>query len=209
VVVIASPPPQRRPRPLFRTLATGTSFLRAFRPTDHGASATSFRYFGPLLRFDHQRGQGALDQPSLDRERGIYYAAPTLSGCIVEIFGDIGVIECNDWHVAMVQITRDLHLLDLRGRGSMRAGTVAALAKEASRPLTQAWSRCFYEQVATYTTVDGLVYFNAHDDETAFALYERCADTFHCPTSSVRRLDHPALRPHLLVIADRHNLILA
>lgn len=209
MVVIAPPPPRRRPRPLFQILSAGSSLLRVFRPIDHSTTATSFRFFGPLLRFDHQRGQDAPDRPGHDPERGIYYAARALTGCIVEVFGDIGVIECGDWHVAVVQAARDLRLIDLRRRGAMRAGMVAAIAKEASRPLTQAWSRHFYEQAATYTTVDGLVFFNAHNDEAAFALYERCADALHCPTGWMRRLDHPALRPHLLVIAERHNLIFA
>lgn len=209
MVLIAPPPSQRRPRPLFSTLAAESSVLRLFQPSVHGASATSFRFFGPLLRFDHQRGEGAPVRPGHDEERGIYYAAATLSGCLVEVFGDIGVIDCADWHVALVRVRRDLHLLDLRGRGAMRAGTVAAIAKEASRPLTQAWSRHFYGHAETYTTVDGLIFFNAHNDETAFALYERCADALACPTDSVRRLDHPALRPHLLAEADRQNLILA
>lgn len=209
MVLVAPPPPARMPRPLFHTLAAGMSLCRIFNPASHGATAVSFRYYGPLLRFDHQRGAGGLDRPDVDAERGIYYAASTLSGCVVEVFGDIGVIEGADWHVAIVEVVRDLILLDLSGRGAMRAGTVAALAKHPERLLTQAWARYFYEHDEFYTVVAGLRFLNAHNDEEAVALFERSQDALWCPEANVRRLDDPRLRPALLAIADRHNLVLA
>jgi len=53
----------------------------------------------------------------------------------------------------------------------MKAGSVAALAKVADRSLSQAWSRYFYEQQKIYSEVDGIIYYNAHNDEEAIVLY--------------------------------------
>jgi len=128
---------------------------------------------------------------------------------VVEIFGDIGVVECDDWLVAAVTVARDLRLLDLRTHCAMRAGTVTAIAKDPERPRTQAWSRYFYEHPEIYSLVDGLCYSNAHNDEDALALYDRAEPALHCPENAIRRLDSTGLRPTLLEIADRHNLILA
>lgn len=93
--------------------------------------------------FDHQHGS----KPAIDQERGIYYAAFTLSGCLVECFGDTGIIEILGQQVASIQVIRPLKLLDLRGAGAMRSGSIAALAKVADRQLSQAWSRFFYERI--------------------------------------------------------------
>jgi hypothetical protein len=209
MVRVAGPPPERAPDPIYRVLSAGSSLVRLFNPASHGATALSFRSYGPLLRFDHHRGWGGERQPTGDPERGIYYAALSLSSCLVEIFGDTGVIDYGEWHVAMPHLARDLRLLDLRGAGAMRAGSVAALAKVPDPPLSQAWSRYFYENEAHFPRIDGLSYFNAHNDEEALALYERAADALDCPDDRIIRLDHGALRPAILAIAERHSLILA
>lgn len=209
MVQIPLPPPQRTPRPVFHTLTAGATILRLFRPGSYHALATTFRFHGPLARFDHHRVEGEQHRQAHDSIRGIYYAAFRLSSCVVEIFGDIGVIECDDWLLAVVTVAQDLRLLDLRGHGAMRAGTVAAIAKDPERPRTQAWSRYFYEHPEIYSLVDGLCYSNAHNDEGALALYERAAPALQCPADAVRRLDSAELRPTLLEIADRHDLILA
>ncbi len=78
------PPPNRPPNPLFHTLPADTRLVRLFDPTSYNATATSFRSWGPRYRFDHHRGQGQQRDPCEDPDRGIYYAAFTLSGCIVE-----------------------------------------------------------------------------------------------------------------------------
>jgi hypothetical protein len=177
--------------------------IRIFKPNPYGTQALTFRFYGPLHRFDHQRGT----TPKTDPERGIYYAALTLSGCLVECFGDTGVIEIQDEQVGQVEITRSLTLLDLRGAGAMKAGSVAALAKTADRVSSQEWSRYFYEQEAIYSLVDGLIYFNAHNDEEAIALYERAQDGLACPSTQVISLDHPQLRPAIQATAIANNLI--
>ena len=157
----------------------------------------------PLFRKDVVSG----DIPQIDSERGIYYAAFTLAGCLIECFGDIGVIEIRDEEVCRIETTRPINLLDLRGAGAMKAGSVAALAKTADRSLSQEWSRYFYEQKGIYSNIDGLIYFNAHNDDIAIALYERAIDSLVCPSNQIIRLDHPQLRPAIQQTAIDNNLI--
>jgi hypothetical protein len=125
----------------------------------------------------------------------------------VELFGDTRIVECGERCVAYAQLTRTLHLLDLRGRGAMRAGANAALAKVADRPLSQEWSRYFYEQESLYSRIDGLIFFNAHNDGVAIALYERAADALSCPDNNVMRLDHPRLRRTVVRRALENGLV--
>jgi hypothetical protein len=179
--------------------------VRMFDPGRHGATATTFRYYGPLKRFDHHRAKDsrAVD----DAERGIYYCALDLDGCIVEIFGDAGIVEFDNWHVAVPRVNRPLRLLDLRNEGAMSAGSVAALSKIAGYSTSQEWSRYFYEHDAIYARVDGIIYFNAHNDGVALALYERAQDSLECPDDFVIRLDDRALRSEVLLIAEKNGLI--
>jgi len=190
-------------------LPSGTRLFRIFNPNDHGASATGFRYHGPHSRFDHHRGHGPPEHLSAsDPERGVYYAAFSLAGCIVEVFGDLGSIVFGDYHVAKPEAIRDLTLLDLRREGAMRAGSVAALAKIADRSLSQAWSRHFYDHPEIFGTIDGIVYFNAHNDDEAIVLFERAAGALVCPPERVLRLDDSNLRTVEEDIAWRNNLVI-
>ena len=204
MTVVRRPPPQRTPRPLFCTLPAGTAFVRIYNPASHGTTALTFRTFGPFARFDHQKRHNRL--PADNPGRGIYYGGLTLSCCVVEVFGEIGVIECADYHAARPHLVRPVRLLDLRGNGAMRAGSLAALCSVPSRPLSQAWSRYFYD-TACYRKADGIIYPNAHNGEISIALYERAQDAVQCSEADTIRLDAPALRPHLLDIANRANLI--
>lgn len=206
MVVVAPPPPRRRPSPLFHDLPSGSRLVRLFDPSRHGATATGFRSYGPLLRFDHHRGKGD-GAPGEDPDRGIYYAAKTISGCLVEIFGDTGVVDLDRHHVASPILRRDLRLLDLRHSGAMRAGTKAAIAKVPDRGLSQAWSRHFYETPGVYGEADGIIYPNAHNDEDAVALYERASDALDCPPRRTMRLGDEALRAAVLEAADDNDLV--
>jgi RES domain len=205
VVLIASPPPSKSPSPLYRTLPSGNALLRIFDPTRYGTQALTFRYFGPINRFDHHRIPSTGERAE-DPERGIYYAGLTLSCCLVEYFGDIGVIELKGQQICRVQLTRDLTLLDLRANGAMRAGSVAALAKIADRNLSQEWSRYFYEQTDQYGHIDGISYLNAHNDEEAIALYERAQPALVCPETQILPLAHPSLRPGIQQAALHNHL---
>jgi hypothetical protein len=199
VVVIEPPPPLRAPQPVFHTVTPGTAFLRLYDPTKHGATALSFRHYGPISRFDHQPEPRAED-PS----RAILYVARTLSGCLVEIFGDAKLINVGFWEVAFINCTRDLYLLDLRGANAMRAGTLAAVCEDSNRTISQAWSRYFYENSFLYSpvmgrSIDGLIFGNAHNDEDAVALYERCQSDFTC--RAVCSLNDASLRTEVKFIA--------
>lgn len=198
MVLIAAPPPARRPRPLHARLSSGSELFRIYDPTRHGASATAFRFVGPLLRFDHHAPSG--------ERRGIYYAAPTLESCVVEVFGDAGVVEFGSRRVAKPLLRRELVLLDLRGRGAMRAGTVAAIAS-ADHVLSQRWSRYFYDEGDAYDEIDGLVYPNAHNGADAIALYERAEGALVCPPAHERPLDDPVVETELRRIAHANNLL--
>ncbi|MGI0482094.1 RES family NAD+ phosphorylase [Geminocystis sp. CENA526] len=205
MVVIASPPPKNKPNPLFYHLPANSELVRIFDPTTkYKTQALTFRYFGALHRFDHQRSD---KKPQLDAQRGIYYTAFTLSSCIVEYFGDSGVIDIQQQWVSIVQSTRPLLLLDIRGSGAMRAGSVSALAKTADRELSQKWSRYFYENEEIYRKIDGIIYFNAHNDEEAIALYERAENDLSCNQEQIIRLDNIRLRSHIQRIALDNNLI--
>lgn len=205
MVLIASPPPSKPPSPLYRTLASNSTLLRIFDPTRYGTQAFTFRYYGPINRFDHQRLPPTGNRAQ-DPERGIYYAGLTLSCCLVEYFGDAGVIELKDQQICQVQLTRDLTLLDLRANGAMRAGSVAALAKIADRDLSQEWSRYFYEQTDQYGEIDGISYLNAHNDEEAIALYERAQSGLVCTDTQILPLAHPSLRPGIQQAALANHL---
>lgn len=209
MVLIAPPPPSVPPDPIVVELPSGTALVRIFDPTRHQSTASSFRFHGPYARFDHHEGEGPDHRPSDSPSRGIYYAAFTLSGCLVELFGDTRVIEFGDRCVAILTLRRPVRLLDLRGPGALRAGSVAALAKTADRAISQAWARYFYEHSEVYGPIEGVLYFNAHNDEERLALFERASDAPVCGPDAVARLDAPELRPLILDLARRNGLVLA
>lgn len=202
MVEIALPPPNVLPAPNFFVPPKGTKFLRLFNPASYGAHALTFRHFGPLKRFDHQRLVDS--KPQEDPDRGIVYAGETLSGCIVEIFGDSRVIQVDTWEVAQIETSRELSLLDLRADGAMKAGTVAAVCKDSNHGYSQEWSKYFYEQSFVYTKIDGLIYGNAHNDEFAYALYERCQSALTCIGQAPLKAD--SLRVEIQCTAAEFNL---
>lgn len=184
MVLILPPPPTVTPRPQYETVEARTALVRIFNPaTRYKTQANTYRYFGPLLRFDHQQPLTLEEATKLtlkgtashkgkeDPERGITYWGYTLSCCLVELFGDTKIVEFKDYEVAVAIINKPLLLLDIRGTGAMAAGSVAALGSVADRLVSQAWSRYFYEQTDVYLHVDGILYSNAHNGEKAVALY--------------------------------------
>jgi hypothetical protein len=122
MVLILPPPPNRPVSPLKVVHSGERRLIRIFDPTRHNAQALTFRHFDPLSRFDHHRGDPT--SPSIDEERGINYWGLSLCGCLVEVFGDTKIVEIPHQEVAIVDRFPSLELLDLRGSGSMKAGSV-------------------------------------------------------------------------------------
>jgi hypothetical protein len=169
VAKIPSPPPTRPLRPRHATLRPESSLVRIYNPLYLGPD--TYNHNGPRGRFDHH---DPVSVPGNDPAHGIYYCAPNLRGCIIEVFGDTGVIEPALYRVAIVRPTRQLKLLQLKGTAAWQAGTVAAITKDSSRGKSQEWSRFFYKD-PRYGSIDGISYGNAHNDEQAYALYERAS----------------------------------
>ena len=209
MVVVSSPPgriphPTFEPNPIFYHLEPKERLVRIFNPNSHNTQALTFRDFGPILRFDHHRRDYNY-QPKKDPERGIYYAAFTLSSCLVEVFGDSEFIQLNRL-VAIPIVTGTIKLLDLRGSGAMRAGSVAALSMIIERNLSQEWSCYFYNETDIYSPIDGLIYSNAHNGEDAIALYERAEDKLECPKENIKSLEDPQVLALVREIARDHHM---
>lgn len=198
VVRIDPPPPHRRPSPIYIVVPTGASLIRIFDPSRRYATPLTFRSFGPLFRFDHHRRGAVSLEPRDDPDRAVYYAAwsgdvtVAISSALVEVFGDTREVNLRDYVIASPIVTRDLHLLDLRGRGAMLAGTVAAISK-CDHLLSQPWSCFIYDRTEVYDEPDGLLYANAHNDEPAVMLYERARGALNIPDYRVTPLHHPDL----------------
>jgi hypothetical protein len=96
VVRIDRPPPRRSVQPIVHALSAGERLLRVYTPGEWNNTALTFRRRGgPLLC-------------------GIHYSAPTLEGCLVEVFGDDGLISTQDRQLGSLLVRRSLQLLDLR-----------------------------------------------------------------------------------------------
>jgi hypothetical protein len=209
MVLILPPPPTVTPRPQYETVEPRTALVRIFNPASrYKTQANSYRFFGPLLRFDHQQPLTKEEATSLkgkeDPERGITYWGYTLSCCLVELFGDTKIVEFKDYEVAIAIIPQPLLLLDIRDQAAMAAGSVAALGAVADRLVSQAWSRFFYEQTDIYQEVDGILYSNAHNGEKAIALYERSEPIISNALIKTRPLKDKSIR-HLIDAAVAEN----
>ena len=203
MVEIRYPPPTRNISPQWFELKPGTTIQRIFDPTSYKSSATGFRYYGPLSRFDHQRSK----QPKIDEERGIIYAGLNLSCCLIEVFGDDETIKIQQQQIAYVTLKQNLKLLDLRDSGAWDAGSVTAMVVDGRRKLTQAWSCYFYENPDLYGDIEGLIFNNAHDGQMAIALYERASSKLLSADVSVLDLNEPTIRETVLAIGTRLNLL--
>jgi hypothetical protein len=195
MVRIDLPPPQRSVQPVFHTLPAGTRLLRIYDPGEWNNTALTFRRTGgPKLRFD----------PHLSPEeesRGIHYSALTLEGCVVEVFGDDGMICTGSRRLGSLLLKRNLRLLDLRGEGAWRAGAAAAICSSPFHRDAQPWARYFYESDAY---LDGLLYPNAHNAADAVGLFERAEHALIAEHDLP--LADPRLRPRLLAAAEALNL---
>ena len=197
--------------PQHETVETQTALVRIFNPASrYKTQASTYRYFGPLLRFDHHQPLTKEEVRKLtlkgkeDPERGITYWGYTLSCCLVELFGDPKIVEFKDYEVAIATLEQPLLLLDIRDKGAMAAGSVAALGSVADRLVSQAWSRYFYLETDIYQKVDGILYSNAHNGEKAVALYERSEPIILNAKIQTRPLKDRSIR-HLIDAAVAEN----
>jgi hypothetical protein len=201
MVKVKLPPPQRNVNPQSIILPANTKLRRIFDPTRFNATATNFRAYGPVSRFDHHREQ----EPTEDPGRRIIYAGFSLDCCIAEYFGDGEIINVENIKLAIIYLNQELKLLDLRGKAAMAAGTVTAISAITQREITQAWGRYFYEHIELYDRVDGLIFSGAHNGEDAIALYERAEETIVASKAKVINLSSEILKSTILRIADEHG----
>jgi hypothetical protein len=158
MVKVNLPPPQRNVNPQTITLPANTKLRRIFDPTRFNATAIEFRSYGPVSRFDHH----SSNEPSEDSRRRIIYAGFSLSCCIAEYFGDGEIVNVENIKLAIIYLSKELKLLDLRDKAAMAAGTVTAISAITQKEITQAWGRYFYEHLELYDRVDGLIFSGAH-----------------------------------------------
>ncbi|MDJ0901663.1 MAG: RES family NAD+ phosphorylase [Xenococcus sp. MO_188.B8] len=203
MVEIRYPPPTRNITPQLFELKPGTTIQRIFDPTSYGATATGFRYYGPLSRFDHQRGTKA----EIDSKRGIIYAGFSLSCCLIEVFGDHGIIKLQQQQIAYITLKQSIKLLNLRDSGAWDAGATSSMVVDGRRKLTQAWSRYFYGNSDLYGEIDGLIFNNAHNGEEAICLYERAVKQLSSASISTLNLNEPTMRESILKVANQLNLL--
>ena len=203
MVVVLMPPPIGGISPTHVTLKSAEVLIRIFDPTRYGATAISFRNYGPISRFDHHQKYS----DKIDPDRSVIYAGLTLSCCLVEVFGDGGVIAIKPQQVAFLTLTSDIKLLDIRGSGAMGAGSVAAISSVTQRDISQAWGRYFYEHPELYDEIEGLIFSGAHNGEDAIMLYERAKPKIESARIEVLNLNHPDLIAPILEIAEVHRLL--
>lgn len=196
MVKIQHPPPNGPSNPKFCIFPQGQSLRRIHK--GGVIRGNIFRFKGPYSRFDHHINEWRDD-------RGVSYFAPHLTSCLVEVFGDSRIIMTPDYFALTIIVNESLELLDLRGNGAMLAGTVAAVSSHGDYEISQHWSRYFYE---FYPHIDGLIYANAHNQEDAIVLYERCRIKVDEMRIGKIALGHSSLRRTLLEVADQNNLIL-
>ena len=220
MVKIYLPPPNREIDPQYHVIPAGTVLKRIFNPASHNASASSFRYNGPRGRFDHQpRVNG---KPVDNLNRGIIYAAYTLSCCLVEIFGDEDLITIEQHQLAIIKLNQSLKLLDLRGQGAWNAGlnttqslstqspcgTLARTRRASSdrRKITQEWGKHFYDYPEDYGNIEGIVFSSAKNSEDALALYERAENKIASVKISTQSLKDSAIRKEIFLTAKKLHL---
>ena len=163
-------------------------------------TATSFRTFGPMSRFDHHRRPAPFPAAGDDPERGIFYAAPEFACCVAEALGDAWVIETAGAWLAVLRLTSDLAVLDLRGRHATDAGSLAAVSSDGDRQVTQDWARYWYEH-PDFAALDGLLYAGAHTGQDTLAVWERAEGRFQAVLDAPLR-DRTVYGELLVVAAD-------
>ena len=82
---------------------------------------------------------------------------------------------------------------------------MAALAAIPDRECSQAWARWFYEHPDDFGRIDGVAYYNAHNYDPAYVLFERAEGALEAVGDL--RLGAAVLRAQLQRIAIECNTI--
>jgi len=154
--------------------------------------ASTYRFDDPLGRF------------------GVLYAAEHLAGAFIETFGRavgqhlIAVRDLQERHVASLRVSRQLELVDLRGRHLAALGATGELTAGRDYVRSQQWSRWFYRHPRR---PDGLLYSCRHDPEQrAVALFDRTERALEAQDSG--DLFQDALLSELAGVLDRYGFAL-
>jgi hypothetical protein len=197
--------------------------VRIYNPARHATSFETFRFFGPRLRFDHQRPTASGD-PRDDLDRGSWYGAPDdqsrghdpLEVCAFEVFGADRVLLLHPHRLGRVRPTRTLALLDIRATAdegdvpALGAGVPAQLPNAQDARMCQAWSRWWYEHDAELgQRIDGLIWSSAWTGGDVVWLYERCRGELAPVGTGSAPLTRSTLKNALLEIAARYEWELA
>lgn len=204
MVKIYLPPPNREIDPKYYVILAGTILKRIFDPASHNATASSFRYNGPRGRFDHHSRVNG--KPADDPNRGIIYAAYTLSCCLVEIFGDEDLITIEQHRLATIELSQSLKLLDLRSQGAWNAGLNTTIASSDRRKMTQEWGKFFYDTPEQYSDIEGIIFSSAKNSEDAFAFYERAEDKIASAKISTQGMKDNIMRKKIYLAAKTLHL---
>lgn len=201
-----APPPSRFEPidPAVERIPPGEVLLRIYSPEPYGTEATTFRGFGPLLRFDHHRPD-ASDAPREDPDRGVLYAASGFTCCVAERFGDEGAITLTGNRVARLRVIDELQLLDLRGLAATRVGTAPGIGAVGERRVTHGWARYLYAH-PRLRRCKGLVYTSFHSGLDAVVLWERARKSIVCRPGEDWELADPAVSSDLQLAADALEL---
>jgi hypothetical protein len=191
----------RTTEPSLITLGSDQPLHRIYnRGGGHPTLWNTFRYYGPLSRFDHHLVDDHGD-PFL-QERGIFYAAADVPTAVAEFFQHnrrrVNRTRNQPWLVSFT-LADEVRLLNLTESFCLRVG---ASMKLVSGPWVHAqnWSRGFYE---AYPEIDGLYYLSSLTNRPAIALYERASTPlFPGNTRLHRALADPLMHKALTVIVD-------
>lgn len=196
--------------PKYTVLLSGDFLWRVYErklytePVPHIAGADTFRYYGPLARFDHHAPVGVCEGP--DPERGIYYAGEDRWNCAVEVFFAQKTIKIRGYYMADLAVREDILLLDLRdeSEGAVKIGATAEISK-CDHGISQEWARFIHAHPLDFCqsglSVQGLMYNNAHIGGVSVALFERAAGTLEVINDDPLSL--PPLRSALDMLSKR------
>lgn len=152
-------------RPVLAAVPAGTVLLRVYDKAWY-ADALGQRYFGPSARFDHHPAGPTTKHPA----HGVGYVASTLRCAVAEVYGDERLV--SPWatqRVGVLEVVRDLRLVDTRGLAAVELGVPAGALRTRDRALTQRVARDLHAA----TDADGVLYEGWHTGEDCAALWER------------------------------------